>query len=130
MTEPILEHLRIAVEAAQDKKAEEIAVLDLQGMNGVTDHFLICHGNSPRQVHAIVDSIMAKLRDAKLRPAHIEGENGAEWVLMDYLDFVVHVFVRDRRTFYSLDKLWAGAPRIEFPVPTATAVPANQRPGA
>ncbi len=129
MTETILEHLRIAVEAAQDKKAEAIEVLDLQGMNTVTDHFLICHGNSQRQVHAIVDEILKKLRDAKLRPAHIEGEGGAEWVLMDYLDFVVHVFIRDRRTFYSLEKLWAGAPRREFPVPAASAS-AVRRPGA
>ena len=129
MTEPILEHLRIAVEAAQDKKAEEIEVLDLRGMNGVTDYFLICHGNSQRQVHAIVDAILKKTRDAKRRPAHVEGEGGAEWVLMDYLDFVVHVFVRDRRTFYSLEKLWAGAPRLEFPVPAASAQ-ADRRPGA
>ena len=92
----------------------------------------VLHGDAIRdfgvRIHGAGES-PGKLRDAKLRPAHIEGEGGAEWVLMDYLDFVVHVFVRDRRTFYSLEKLWAGAPRLEFPVPAASAS-AVRRPGA
>jgi len=117
MKPPILEQVRIAVEAAQDKKAEAIEVLDLESVTSFTSYFLICHGNSQRQVHAIVDAVGKRLRDAKVRPANVEGESGADWVLMDYLDFVVHVFTRERRTFYALEKLWSEAPRVEFPQP-------------
>jgi len=121
MTQSIMEQVRIAVEAAQDKKAEDIEVLDLESVTSLTSYFVICHGTSQRQVQAIVDAVSKRLRDAKLRPAHVEGAGGAEWVLMDYLDFVVHVFTRERRTFYSLEKLWAEAPRVEFPLLPAPA---------
>jgi ribosome-associated protein len=115
MTQSILEQVRIAVEAAQDKKAEDIEVLELESVTSLTSYFVICHGSSQRQVQAIVDAVRKRLRDAKLRPAHVEGEGGSEWVLMDYLDFVVHVFTRERRTFYALEKLWSEAPRVDFP---------------
>ncbi len=117
MTQSILEQVRIAVEAAQDKKAEAIEVLNLESLTSITSYFVICHGNSQRQVHAIAEAVVKRLRDAKVRPAHVEGEGGTDWVLMDYLDFVVHVFTRERRTFYSLEKLWSEAPRVEFPLP-------------
>lgn len=125
--------LLIAAEAARDKKAEGIELLDLRGMNTVTGYFLICHGNSQRQVKAIVDEIDRRLREHKRRPSHSEGVQAAEWVLIDYIDFVVHVFTRDRRTFYGLEKLWAEAPRLKLPPTEATASPsapgAPSRPG-
>jgi len=113
----ILKQVHIAVEAALDKKAEALEVLDLESVTTVTSYFVICHGNSQRQVQAIAQEISKRLRDARVRAAHIEGESGADWVLLDYLDFVVHVFTRERRTFYALEKLWSEAPRVEFPLP-------------
>lgn len=101
-----------AVEAALAKKAEEVAVLDLHGLSDATDYFLICHGRSARQTQTIADSIEEALRALRRRASHIEGFARGEWILMDYFDFVVHVFTADRRTYYGLEKLWADAPRI------------------
>ena len=117
MTLSILEQVRLAAAAAQDKKAEAVEILDLDGLTSLTSYFLICHGGSQRQVRAIADEVQKRLRDAKVRPANVEGEAGTDWVLMDYLDFVVHVFTADRRTFYSLEKLWSEAPRLDTPLP-------------
>lgn len=104
-----------AVEAAFDKKAEDPVVLDLRGISDVTDYFLICHGSSDRQVLAIVDSIEERLRsDLGRRPSHVEGRRAADWVLMDYHDFLVHVFRDDRRQFYRLESLWSDAPTIDL----------------
>lgn len=103
------------VEAALDKKAEDLVVLDLRGLSDVTDFFVICHGTSEPHVKAIKDSIDESLRkDLKLRPSHVEGDRQAEWVLLDYIDFVVHVFIADKREFYRLESLWGDAPRHEF----------------
>lgn len=102
------------VEAALDKKAEEPVVLDLRGISDVTDHFIVCHGSSDRQVLAIVDHIEERLRQVGVRPAHVEGRQRGEWVLMDYIDFVVHVFQEDKRQFYRLERLWGDASRIEL----------------
>lgn len=104
--------LACCAEAALDKKAEDLVVLDLRGLSDVTDHFVICHGSSDRQVLAIADSIEERLRKERgVRPAHVEGRRRAEWVLMDYIDFVVHVFVGEKREFYRLERLWGDAPR-------------------
>ena len=90
-------------------------VLDLRGLSDVTDFFLICHGTSDRQVLAIVDSIEERLaRAGARRPSHVEGRLSAEWVLMDYVDFVVHVFHEDRRAFYRLERLWGDAPSVDL----------------
>jgi ribosome-associated protein len=124
MTLSILEQVRIAAEAAQDKKAEGLEILELEGITSVTSYFLICHGNSQRQVQAIADSIQKRLRDSRIRAANVEGAAGTDWVLMDYLDFVVHVFTAERRTFYALEKLWSEAPRVELPL----AAPAQSGP--
>ena len=98
-----------------DKKAEDPVVLDLRGLSDVTDFFLICHGNSDRQVRAIVDSIEERLvRDLGRRPSHVEGARSSDWVLMDYVDFVVHVFRDDRRRFYRLERLWGDAPPLDL----------------
>lgn len=106
-------------EAALDKKAEDLVVLDLRGLSDVTDFFVVCHGGSDRQVLAIVENIEERLRlDLGVKPAHIEGRRHAEWVLMDYIDFVVHVFVGEKREFYRIERLWGDAERIETVSPT------------
>jgi ribosome-associated protein len=103
-----------AVQAALDKQAAEPAVLDLRGLSDVTDFFLICHGNSERQVLAIVDAVEERLRkELNLRPSHVEGRRTADWILMDYVDLVVHVFRSDRREFYRLERLWGDAPALD-----------------
>ncbi len=94
-------------------------ILDLRGRSDVTDYFIICHGSSDRQVVAIADGIEERLkRELKLRPTNVEGRGQAEWILMDYIDFVVHVFVTQRREFYRLERLWGDAARVELPVMT------------
>ena len=101
-----------AVEAAQEKKAQDIVLLDLHEVAGFTDHFVVCHGTSSRQVQAISDEVYRRMVLAGLQPAHIEGYNHAEWVLMDYVDFVVHIFSEKARAFYDLERLWRTAPRV------------------
>jgi ribosome-associated protein len=105
------EGLEEAIEAARTRKAQDIVVLDLQEVATFTDHFLICSGTSSRQVQAIADEIERRLREGGLRPAHVEGYNHAEWVLMDYADFVVHIFGEKARGFYDLERLWRTAGR-------------------
>jgi ribosome-associated protein len=102
-----------AVRAALDKKAFDVLVLDLRNTPAFTDFFVICSGQSTRQVKAIADGVEEALRAARLRAAHIEGYDRAEWVLMDYFTFIVHVFTPQTRTFYSLERLWGDAERIE-----------------
>jgi len=100
------------VDAALDRKAEGLTVLDLTSLGSITDYFILCHGRSSRQVQAIADRIEEKLKEAGTRPGHIEGYATGEWVLMDYVDFVVHVFSEERRNYYDLDRLWSDAPRL------------------
>jgi ribosome-associated protein len=103
----------IAVAAAQDKKAEDLVVMDLRKAGGFTDYFLICTGANARQIMAIADAIRDALkRELDERPAVAEGLDRAEWVLLDYFDFVVHVFSRDYRSFYNLERLWGNAERV------------------
>jgi ribosome-associated protein len=118
------------LEAALDKKAEDPVVLDLCGLSDVTDYFLICHGKSDRQVLAIVDSIEERLaRDLGRRPSHVEGRRTGDWVLMDYVDFVVHVFREDRRQFYRLERLWGDAPSLDLTGLTPAAQDTRSRSG-
>jgi ribosome-associated protein len=116
-----------AVRAAQDKKAEDIVVLNISTLCSFTDHFIICTGNSSRQVQAIADGVEERLRKHLLRPAHIEGYGQGEWVLLDYMDFVVHVFTPKAREFYDLERLWRGAKRLEIPPPKDGAVRGRMR---
>ncbi len=102
-----------AVKAALDKKAQDVVVLDLRQTPAFTDFFVLCSGTNPRQVKAIADSVEETLRAAKVRPAHVEGYDRAEWVLMDFFSFIVHVFTPQTRQFYSLERLWGDANRIE-----------------
>jgi ribosome-associated protein len=104
-----------AVRAAQDKKALDVQVLDLRALDSFTDFFVICSGKNVRQVQAIADAIEDALRADHGKPAHVEGFERAEWVLLDYFDFVVHVFGDDRREFYALERLWGSAARVDLP---------------
>jgi len=108
-----------AVSAALDKKALDVVVLDLRNTPAFTDHFVLCSGLSQRQVKAIADGIEDALRAVKVRPAHIEGYDRAEWILMDFFTFIVHVFTPQTREFYSLERLWGDAERIEVNDPAA-----------
>ena len=98
-----------AVRAALDKKAQDVVVLDLRHTPAFTDFFVLCSGPNPRQVKAIADAVEEALRAAKVRPAHVEGYDRAEWVLMDFFNFIVHVFTPQTREFYSLERLWGDA---------------------
>ena len=109
------EPIRRAIRAAQDKKASGLVVLDLRKAGAFTDFFLICSAQNPRQVKAVVDTIEEHLRQGRVRPSHVEGYERAEWVLMDFFTFIVHVFTRETRLFYSLERLWGSAERIEIP---------------
>ena len=106
--------IKAAVEAAQSKKATDLLVLDLRKTGAFTDYFLICSGANPRQVHAIADGIEEALKALKVRPTHVEGYQRAEWILLDYFDFVVHVFSTNARQFYGLERLWGEATTIEI----------------
>lgn len=101
-----------AVQAALDKKAQDVVVLDLRHTPAFTDFFLVCSGQNQRQVHAIADAVEEALKGAKVRPSHVEGYDRAEWVLMDYFTFIVHIFTPQMRDFYSLERLWGDAERI------------------
>jgi ribosome-associated protein len=101
-----------AVRAALEKKASDVVVLDLRRTPAFTDFFLICSGQSTRQVQAIADSIEETLRASKVRPSHVEGYERAEWILMDFFSFIVHVFTPATRAFYALERLWGDAEHI------------------
>jgi ribosome-associated protein len=107
--------LRAAVRAAQDKKAAGITLLDLSSLGAFTEAFVICTGFSQRQVQAIADGIEESLHLAGCRLLHREGYDTAEWVLLDYGRFVVHVFLERARLFYDIERLWRQAPRIDVP---------------
>jgi len=115
--------VRAAAIAAQSKKAADVKVLDLRKGAAFTDFFLLCSGQSPRQVQAIADAIEEALRKDHGRPAHIEGYERAEWILLDYFDFVVHVFTPTTREFYSLERLWGSAEQISVPDDPGTPAP-------
>ncbi len=103
-----------AIQACLEKKAEELSILEMEkGSGAFTDYFVLCSGTNPRQVQAIADEVELRLKKAGLRPTHVEGYRQAEWVLIDYVDFVVHVFSEKARKFYDLERLWKSARRLE-----------------
>lgn len=109
------EHLDVAIRAAQDRKAVDLNVLSLKEVCAFTDFFLICSGTSTRHTQAISDAIQEKLKGEGLSPAHVEGYSQAEWILLDYLNFVVHIFTDRARHFYDLERLWRKASHISVP---------------
>ena len=108
------QQISAAIQACLEKKAEELSILEMEkGSGAFTDYFVLCSGTNPRQVQAIADEVELRLKAADLRPAHVEGYKQAEWVLLDYVDFVVHVFSEKARKFYDLERLWKTAKRLE-----------------
>jgi ribosome-associated protein len=107
--------LKGSITAMLDKKAEKVVVLKLKGVNDITDYMVICHGNTPRQNNAICDEVQKRLRkEFKLKAFSVEGEREADWILLDYIDFIVHIFSRESRDKYALEKLWMDAKRYDF----------------
>jgi ribosome-associated protein len=103
-----------AILACQDKQAEDVAILELEKDSGAfTDYFVMCSGANPRQVQAIADAVDERLEALGMRVTHSEGYKQAEWVLLDYVDFVVHIFSEKARQFYDLERLWKSAKRLE-----------------
>jgi ribosome-associated protein len=103
-----------AILACQEKQAEQLSILELeQGSGAFTDYFVMCSGTNPRQIQAIADAVDERLEQMGLRVTHREGYKQAEWVLLDYVDFVVHIFSEKARQFYDLERLWKSAKRIE-----------------
>ena len=106
--QPLLSQI---LDLAIDKKAGRIVIFDVRGLSSLTDFFMVCHGNSEAQVKAIVDNIR---KGTENKPRHLEGYENQNWILLDYFDIVVHVFKKDERDYYELERLWADAPIKEI----------------
>ena len=105
--------IQAAVTAAEDKKATDVVVLDLRKAAGFTDFFVICSASNSRQIRAIADHVVDTLSAQGVKPSHVEGYDRSEWVLLDYFDFIVHIFADETRLFYALERLWGSAERVE-----------------
>ena len=110
----ITETVKLAAELALELKAADVVALELASISGATDYFLLASGRSDVQVRAIAENIVEQMKEREIRPEHLEGLQGGRWVLIDYIDFVVHVFHEEARQFYQLEELWGDAPRLEF----------------
>jgi ribosome-associated protein len=109
------EELTVGIAAALEKKAADVVVLDLRQSSAFTDFFVICTGANVRQVQAIAESVQDSLARRGVKPALVEGLGRAEWVLIDYLDIIFHIFTPATREFYGLERLWGDAQRVEVP---------------
>lgn len=114
-TPEVPKEIALGVAAALDKKAADLVVLDLRKSHAFTDFFVICTGTNTRQVQAIADGIQSALGRKGLKPTLVEGETRSEWILIDYFDFIFHIFTPATREFYGLERLWGDAERIEIP---------------
>jgi ribosome-associated protein len=104
-----------AARAAAAKKAERVVILDVSELLFITDYFLICNGNNERQVRTVAEEVERRLTEGRgLKPTRREGERDSRWVVLDYVDLVVHVFQREDRDYYDLERLWSDAPRVPF----------------
>src|SRR5512146_1799940 len=113
MKNDLRKQVAAAVAACEDKKADRLSVLELEKNSGAfTDYFVICSGTNPRQLQAISDEVELRLKNLGLYPKSVEGYRQAEWVLLDYVDFVVHVFSQKARDFYDLERLWKSAKKV------------------
>lgn len=116
------------IQACLEKKAEELSILEMEkGSGAFTDYFVLCSGTNPRQVQAIADEVERRLKAVSVRPNQVEGYKQADWVLLDYVDFVVHVFSEHARKFYDLERLWKTAKRLK---PGDLAPPPKKRKAA
>jgi ribosome-associated protein len=127
LNDPIHHRVRTAVSAAFDKKAIDLDVLAVSELTSIADYFLLCSATSERQAQAIADSVVDKLRqDDRVKPLLVEGATPGRWILLDYGDFIFHIFTEDCRRFYGLERLWGDAPNVtaEF---SEEETPANVR---
>lgn len=107
------EILKTIYDALDDKKANNIVILDISEISEITDYFVICSGSNQNQVQAISDNVEEELAKKDIKGKKIEGFKNAEWILMDYSDFVIHIFSDEQREFYGLEKIWSDAKRVE-----------------
>lgn len=107
------EMIKIIVDALNDKKAEDIRVIDISNISVISDYFVIANGSNPNQIQALVDNIEEKMGNAGYIEPKVEGYNSASWILLDYEDVIVHVFSRDDRQFYNLEKVWSDGITVE-----------------
>jgi ribosome-associated protein len=129
MSQQTRQQVAQAIKAVESKKGEDVAILEMDQTTGAfTDYFIVCSGTNPRQIQAIADEVERQLGDVGVRPNSMEGYNQAEWVLLDYVDFVVHVFSERARKFYDLERLWKSARRLK-PADLAKE-PAPRKPAA
>jgi ribosome-associated protein len=112
----------VAAVAACDKKARDVIVLDMREVFILTDYFVICSGNTDRQVGSIQDAVEERLAAQKIKPARREGEHHKRWVLLDYLDVVVHIFRQEEREYYEIERLWKDAPLVDWEEKSSEAV--------
>ena len=106
--------LKIAVNAADDKKAHDLVALDISQIASFASYFLLCTGDSSRQMQAVADEVEKRLKAIGIRPAHVEGYQNSEWILMDYLDLVVHIFSKTARAYYDLERLWRDGKKLDM----------------
>jgi len=128
-TSDIPAQVQHAVDAALDLKAVDLRVLHIEPVTDFTDYFLIMSGTSDRQVQALAETVERRLREHGIRPLHVEGVRQALWVLLDYGDFVVHIFDEERRAFFALERLWGDAPDATAPFVAAHEERSPRRPG-
>ena len=114
--------VRAALEAADDRKANHIVAIDLRGLSDATDFFVIASGTSDAHVRGVADAVLERLTRLGVKAHHVEGQPGGRWVLIDFVDFVVHVFHPETRAFYQLERLWNDAPSVGYsPAPERKA---------
>ena len=113
MTDPIKSRVRVAVKAALDKKAEDLSVLAVGKLTSIADYFILCSAGNELQAQAIADNVVEKLReDLHVKPLLVEGTTPGRWILIDFGDFIMHIFTEDCRRFYGLERLWGDAPNV------------------
>jgi ribosome-associated protein len=126
MSSQIRQQVARAVKAIEGKKGEDIVILEMDKNSGAfTDYFIVCSGTNPRQLQAIADDVQKQMEEIGQRPNSMEGYNQAEWVLLDYVDFVLHIFSERARKFYDLERLWKSARKLT-PADLAKSAPKKQ----
>lgn len=116
MQDRYMEYVQAAADAADSKKANDVIVLDIRGLSVIADYFVICSANSRTQVQAVASAVKERVEELGLRCKAVEGKDEAKWVLLDFGDLVVHVFIEEERRFFGLERLWGDAPRLSVSV--------------
>ncbi|PYQ60349.1 MAG: ribosome silencing factor [Acidobacteria bacterium] len=128
MTDPIQQRVRTAVSAAVDKKAFDLDVLAVAELTSIADYFVLCSANNERQTQAIADSVLEKVRkDEGVKPLLVEGATPGRWILVDFGDFIFHIFTEECRRYYGLERLWGDAPNVTAEFAGEAEVPRNAR---